>query len=700
MTKAIRKTNRPHNKGDEIQKSTQKISTGNATYTANNTKLFPYSGSKAKYTSIFDKAHAKKMKQVKVYIEAFSGTLASLFHNLKHVKADKYIINDFNPRLVNLYKQIAKNPLAVFEKYMALENEYQRIIPSHLKGQRLIDKKDRQDFIANQQFFYEARKFFNSTKLDENNAALFIFLFNHNFRGMYSENKKGECTVSFNWSSVKINTGSIKEAILNLHAFFNENDVVFENMDAFELIAKYNDEKDTFIYLDPPYSDSSVQYTKKGINDFDCIETHYKMLELCNKYFKHVMYSNHHDDSFIKLFDSYENFSRTNNVSTKKSSKSKLEILALKTNIQEVVFKPIEELLNIGLDHKDIQAANNIEEIITPSKKEPTNDSVLRVGTAFSGIGAPEQALKEMGFNIKNEFMVEIDKFARQTYLANHKVNKVYEDITKINPKELPDIDLFVFGSPCQSFSLAGKRGGFEDTRGTLIFNGLEIIKEKQPKYFIYENVKGMLSHDGGKTFDTVLNAFAELGYDFQHKVLNTKDFGLPQNRERIFIVGTRKDLQQKFTFPTPQGSKSTINDFIKKDSNLKYKTYAQKGAVPHKAKTNRSVLNVIYKLPHLKYNADQRICSTDGISPCLTASGTKAKFFDTKNQVFRYLSIEEMAQIQGFRNFKFPVSDSQAKKQLGNSMSVNVIQALYKSLLTAYLPSTISEEETEVLAA
>jgi len=132
----------------------------------------------------------------------------------------------------------------------------------------------------------------------------------------------------------------------------------------------------------------------------------------------------------------------------------------------------------------------------------------------------------------------EIDKYASQIYQAHFPNHKNYGDITKINEKELPDFDLLVGGFPCQSFSIAGKRGGFSDTRGTMFFELARIIKEKQPRLFVFENVKGLLSHDQGRTFTTIITTLDELGYDCQWQVLNSKNHGVPQNRERVFIVG------------------------------------------------------------------------------------------------------------------------------------------------------------------
>jgi DNA (cytosine-5)-methyltransferase 1 len=162
----------------------------------------------------------------------------------------------------------------------------------------------------------------------------------------------------------------------------------------------------------------------------------------------------------------------------------------------------------------------------------------LRIGTACSGIGSPEQAIKNLGINHSVEFAIEIDKYARETYQANHECKIMYNDITQINPKELPDIDLFVAGFPCQAFSIAGKREGFNDVRGTIFFNILEILKEKQPEVFILENVKGLLNHYSGNTFDVIIKNLVKsvngtellfkepdtLGYDVWYKVLNAKD--------------------------------------------------------------------------------------------------------------------------------------------------------------------------------
>lgn len=153
----------------------------------------------------------------------------------------------------------------------------------------------------------------------------------------------------------------------------------------------------------------------------------------------------------------------------------------------------------------------------------------------FSGIGGFDLALKNLGHEIVGA--CEIDKHARQIYARHFPDVHIYEDATKINPHDLPDFDILVAGFPCQSFSIAGKRRGFDDTRGTLFFEIARIAKEKRPRYLLLENVKGLLSHEGGETIRTIFQTLDELGYDTQARIVNTKNY-LPQNRERIFIVG------------------------------------------------------------------------------------------------------------------------------------------------------------------
>ncbi|UXO88831.1 DNA (cytosine-5-)-methyltransferase [Bacillus safensis] len=169
----------------------------------------------------------------------------------------------------------------------------------------------------------------------------------------------------------------------------------------------------------------------------------------------------------------------------------------------------------------------------------------FKVMSLFSGIGAFEVALRNIGADFEMVGFSEIDKYAIKSYCAIHNVDESlnYGDVSKIDKSKLPDFDILVGGSPCQSFSLAGHRKGFEDARGTLFFQYVETLKEKQPKYFIFENVKGLINHDKGNTLNIMTSAFSEVGYRIDMELLNSKYFKVPQNRERIFIVGIREDI-------------------------------------------------------------------------------------------------------------------------------------------------------------
>jgi len=210
----------------------------------------------------------------------------------------------------------------------------------------------------------------------------------------------------------------------------------------------------------------------------------------------------------------------------------------------------------------------------------------MKIGTDFSGIGAPEMALKYLGIDFESVFACEIDKYARQSFKQLHKPNTFYNNITTRNHKEVEQLDLYVAGFPCQSFSMAGKRKGFEEARGTLFFNVAEFIQINQPKVFVLENVKGLLSHDRGNTFQTIVDILSNgggtqngqisldvfedgLGYHIYWQVLNTKDYGIPQNRERIFIVGF-KDFRE-FSFPKPMNLKLRLGDMLQDNPNSKY---------------------------------------------------------------------------------------------------------------------------------
>lgn len=269
----------------------------------------------------------------------------------------------------------------------------------------------------------------------------------------------------------------------------------------------------------------------------------------------------------------------------------------------------------------------------------------LKVGTWFSGIGAPEMAIKELGVPHRNVMAAEWDKYAQQTYLANFTTEKMYSDVTEINCSEVEQLGLFIAGFPCQAFSLAGKRLGFEETRGTLFFNTAEFIKINQPACFILENVKGLLSHDRpkgskakyGRTFNTIINLLAStvnyqetmfpyednLGYNIHYMVLNSKRFGVPQNRERIFIVGIRPDLPNDFRFPIGWPLKTRLKDVLEKNVDEKYYLSDKiiQGFINH-AKKHKEKGNGFSFEPILN--------TEDAIAKCITARIAKMGGDDT----------------------------------------------------------------------
>lgn len=179
----------------------------------------------------------------------------------------------------------------------------------------------------------------------------------------------------------------------------------------------------------------------------------------------------------------------------------------------------------------------------------------------FSGIGGFHLALNSFG--AKCVFASEWDKYAAETYLENFNL-KPFGDITKIDEKLIPNHDILCGGFPCQAFSISGKQKGFDDTRGTLFFDIARIINHHQPKVVFLENVKNLTKHENGKTFKTIINTLENLNYSVYTKVLNASNFGLPQNRERIYFVCFRNDIDSsKFSFPKPSNQQICINDIL-----------------------------------------------------------------------------------------------------------------------------------------
>ena len=302
--------------------------------------------------------------------------------------------------------------------------------------------------------------------------------------------------------------------------------------------------------------------------------------------------------------------------------------------------------LSINSLYQDIDA--NTKSGTLKKQTRTTTQSRFTFIDLFAGIGGFHIALKNIGGECT--FACEIDKSARETYKINHTISedRFAEDITKVDSCHVPDHDLLCAGFPCQPFSQAGFKKGFDDIRGTLFFDIARLIAAKKPKVIFLENVQHLLKHDDGQTFKTIRQVITEhLGYSFYHKVVRASDFGVPQNRPRLFMVGFKEDKKGHFTFPPPVALHMTMSDILGGQ------------------------------------------CSKT-IGYTLRVGGRGSKIDDRRNWdsylvdgTVRRLSPSEGLIMQGFpAHFKLPSSQTQAMKQLGNSVAVPAIQAVAEQIL------------------
>lgn len=369
---------------------------------------------------------------------------------------------------------------------------------------------------------------------------------------------------------------------------------------------------------------------------------------------------------------------------------------------------------------------------------------MIRVATVFSGIGAVEWAIRRMGLEHEivfacdnGEVEVEIDdeekvrreikelktikeqneyvrniyskakktNFVKKTYLENYDLdeeNFLYDvrfiDGTKYKNK----VDLFVGGSPCQSFSIMGYQKGLEDTRGTLFYDYARLVSEIQPKVFIFENVQGMLKHDGGKTWRVIYDTFLSLGYTIHVKLLDAKDYGIPQTRRRLFVVGFKEKVEE-FQFPLEMELKYTMQDFL--ETNVKFGNYKSidaqisieisKGEIDEKHFLSEKVLKHVlsggtkgyYTKPEIDLQIARPLLSTmhkmhrAGVDNYVTLDGR-----------VRRLTPRECLRLMGYDDsFKQVVSDTQMYKQAGNSIVVDVLIELLKQIIE-YNPTILNE--------
>ena len=325
----------------------------------------------------------------------------------------------------------------------------------------------------------------------------------------------------------------------------------------------------------------------------------------------------------------------------------------------------------------------------------PTTNPKFTFIDLFAGIGGFRMAMQNIGG--KCVFSSEWDVQAQKTYLLNYG-EVPFGDITKESTKSyIPDdFDILCAGFPCQSFSLAGKRLGFEETRGTLFFDVAEIIRRKRPKAFFLENVKGLLIHDKGKTIQAILNILRnELGYFVpEPQIVNAMDFGVPQHRERVYIVGFRKDQDvTEFTYPLPTDRTKTFAD-VKEEHTVSAKYYLStqylKTLIAHKERHAAKGNGFGYEIIHDDEVANAIVVGGMGRERNIVIDNRLEDFTPVTNikgeinrEGLRRMTPREWARLQGFPdNFVIEVADASAYKQFGNSVAVPAIQATAQQIV------------------
>ncbi len=353
---------------------------------------------------------------------------------------------------------------------------------------------------------------------------------------------------------------------------------------------------------------------------------------------------------------------------------------------------------------------------------------MLKLATAFSGIGAVEHALYRMAIPYEIVFASDCDKFVKQSYFANYDINdhNWYDMVENIDGNKYKNhIDLLVGGTPCQSFSMVGKRKGFADKRGNLFYEFIRLIEEIQPKMFIFENVKGLISHDKGDTWKTIQKAFDGLGYSFSYSVMNAKNFGIPQNRERLFVVGSRD--KNNFIFPNPVPLYFTMKDFlddeveskyflpekgikfVTNDKNLKKKYTQIDGAIALCQKANQQFNWHGDFVISIKGHVDNKYFLSKKVKKYVLSPGTKNFYskpeidlkiarpilstmskmhragvdnYISRGKHIRRLTPRECLRLMGFDDtFNIIVSDTQMYRQAGNSIVVNVLMHILNNM-------------------
>lgn len=306
-----------------------------------------------------------------------------------------------------------------------------------------------------------------------------------------------------------------------------------------------------------------------------------------------------------------------------------------------------------------------------------------RVISLFCGVGGIDIAFENAGF--KTVFANDIDTYACKTFDNNFNIKATCDDVKNLKAKDLPDFDCLIAGFPCQAFSVAGYRKGFEDTRGTLFFEIARILQEKKPQVVFLENVKNLVAHDNGKTLNVILSSLKDIGYHVRYMVLNACEYGnIPQNRERIYIVGfLNEDFANRFYFPNPIPLTTKLKDVIDFDHKIEEKFYYTEEKYPKIVKAMKEFNNqdTLYqwRRQYIRQNKSN-------LSPTLTANmgtgGHNVPLVIT-NYGIRKLTPKECFNLQGFpQDFKLPnISTAQLYKQAGNSVCVTVIERIAKNI-------------------
>lgn len=311
----------------------------------------------------------------------------------------------------------------------------------------------------------------------------------------------------------------------------------------------------------------------------------------------------------------------------------------------------------------------------------------VKIVDLFAGIGGIRLGFENISSNIECVFTSEWNKYAQITYLTNFTDTKViYGDITKIDEKIIPNHDILLAGFPCQPFSQAGLKKGFSDTRGTLFFDIERILRFRKPQAFLLENVKQLRGHDKGRTLEIILKHLRSIGYhNIQYKVLRARDFGLPQNRERIYIIGFLNN-SINFKFPEPTFEPTKVKNILEESVEEKYTISDRLWAGHQRRKRENKLKGKGFGYGIVTEDSEY----TNTLSARYYKDGSEILIQQIgKNP--RKLTPRECARLQGFPDsFKIPVSNTQAYQQFGNSVPVKVIEKIAAQMLNHI---TISQE-------